>query len=109
MTVKKARQLMVCYEKAMETRDVTVDLRSTDLDTELQNMKTWYSNNLVTTEKKGDARQQEQDLYIDFRPKYYFLGFSSGASMANKALPQTIGWQDYNKAGAMGTFDPLAE
>ena len=109
MTVKKARQLMVCYEKAMETRDVTVDLRSTDLDTELQNMKTWYSNNLVTTEKKGDARQQEQDLYIDFRPKYYFLGFSSGTSMANKALPQTIGWQDYNKAGAMGTFDPLAE
>ena len=109
MTVKKARQLMVCYEKAMETRDVTVDLRSTDLDTELQNMKTWYSNNLVTTEKKGDARQQEQDLYIDFRPKYYFLGLGQGAQSHNPDLPQTIGWADYNRGGSNGTFDPLAE
>lgn len=109
MTVAKAKQLMVVYEKAMVVRDVTVDLRSTNLDEDLQEMKAWYGANLVTTEKKGDARQQEQDLYINFLPKYYFLGFSSGASMANKALPQTVGWQDYNKAGAMGTFDPLAE
>jgi len=109
MTVTKAKQLMVVYEQAMAVRNVTVDVNSSDLDAELQAMKDWYQANLVTTEKKGDARQQEQDLYITFLPKYYFLGFSSGASMANKALPQTIGWQDYNKAGVNGTFDPLAE
>ena len=52
---------------------------------------------------------QHNDLYMNFRPKYYFLGLSSGAQNANKGLPQTIGWQDYNNGGANGTFDPLAE
>ena len=28
-------------------------------------------------------------------------------SNANKALPQTIGWGDYNNGGANGTFDPM--
>lgn len=46
---------------------------------------------------------------MNFRPKYYFLGFTSATSNANKALPQTIGWGDYNNGGANGTFDPLAE
>jgi hypothetical protein len=60
--------------------------------------------------KKGDAyNSQHISEYIDFRPKYYLLGFPAGVSDAAKQLPQTIGWEDYNNGGAMGTFDPLAD
>lgn len=91
------------------TRTTTVDLRK-DLTTQLPQLAAWYADNLVRKDKKGDARDsQHNDEYINFRPNYYFLGLSSGASAADKSLPQTIGWQDYNQGGAMGTFDPLAE
>lgn len=87
-----------------------VDFRKEDLDTQLQTLKTWYQDNLVVSEKRGDAWDSQHNLlYMNFRPKYYFLGLSSGAQNANKGLPQTIGWQDYNNGGANGTFDPLAE
>lgn len=90
-------------------RPDSVDLRK-DLSTQLPALASWYTNNLVRNDKKGDARDsQHQDEYINFRPNYYFLGLSSGASAADKSLPQTIGWQDYNQGGSMGTFDPLAE
>ena len=69
-----------------------------------------YKDNLVWKEKRGDGYDSNHNLlYINFRPKYYFLGFSSGASSANNLIPQTIGWGDYNNGGANGTFDPLAE
>lgn len=87
-----------------------VDFRKEDLDTQLQTLKTWYQDNLVVSEKRGDAWDSQHNLlYMNFRPKYYFLGLCSGAQNANKGLPQTIGWQDYNNGGANGTFDPLAE
>ncbi|MEE1092033.1 MAG: RagB/SusD family nutrient uptake outer membrane protein [Prevotella sp.] len=87
-----------------------VDVRKEDLDTQLQTLKTWYQDNLVVSEKRGDAWDSQHNLlYMNFRPKYYFLGLCSGAQNANKGLPQTIGWQDYNNGGANGTFDPLAE
>ncbi len=90
------------------TRTTTVDLRN-DLAAQLPQLAAWYGDNLVRKDKKGDGRDsQHNDEYINFRPNYYFLGLSSGASAADKSLPQTIGWQDYNNAGAMGTFDPLA-
>ena len=70
----------------------------------------WYKTYLVMKVQKGDAYDSNKNhLFMNFRPKYYFLGFTSGASNANKALPQTIGWGDYNNGGANGTFDPLAE
>ena len=87
-----------------------VDLRKTDLATQLTELKTWYENNLVVKERKGDGRDsQHNDLTILFLPQYYLLGFSSGVQNQNKYLPQTIGWGDYNKGGTNGTFDPLAE
>ncbi|MBR1548496.1 MAG: RagB/SusD family nutrient uptake outer membrane protein, partial [Prevotella sp.] len=92
------------------TRYAGVDLRKSDLDTQLGELKTWYEDNLVVKERKGDGRDsQHNDLYIQFMPQYYLLGFSSGVQNQNKYLPQTIGWGDYNKAGANGTFDPLAD
>lgn len=86
-----------------------VDLRQ-ELDPQLETLKTWYDQYLVRKDKKGDGRDINQiDLYINFRPKYYLLGFNSSAQGSNSALPQTIGWDDFNNGGAPGTFDPLAE
>jgi hypothetical protein len=96
--------------KAGVERPDGVNFSQEDIRTQLTNLKTWYNTNLVTTYKVGDGRDsQHNPYYITFRPKYYLLGFSSGAQDHNKKLPQTIGWQDYNNGGAPGTFDPLAE
>ena len=87
-----------------------VDFRKTDIDTQLTTLKEWYNTNLVPQYKLGDGQDAQKNVeFITFLPKYYFLGLSSGAQNANKGLPQTIGWQDYNNGGAEGTFDPLAE
>ena len=85
-----------------------VDLRQ-DLTSQLETLKAWYQENLVRQKKIGDGRDDitKAELYINFRPKYYFLGFKAGVSEKNKGLPQTIGWEDSNNGGAMGTFDPL--
>ncbi len=98
------------YELAKDYRYKGVDFRKSDINTQLAELKAWYQENLVVKEGKGDGRDsQHNDLYINFRPKYYFLGLSSGVQNSNKGLPQTIGWQDYNNGGANGTFDPLAD
>ncbi len=92
------------------TRPSGLDLR-TDISTQQTELAQWYSDNLVMSMKYGDGRDSQHNLlYIDFRPKYYFLGIGSGAQSANKTMLQTIGWEDYiTGGGAMGTFDPLAE
>ena len=91
-------------------RPAGVDFRQADINTQLETLKAWYQDNLRVAIKYGDARDSQHNLlYINYRPKYYILGLSNSAQTSNKDLPQTIGWQDYNKGGAMGTFDPLAE
>jgi hypothetical protein len=67
----------------------------------------FYRLKLIRKLRKGDSYDSNHnELYMNFRPKYYFLGFSVGAQSANKKLPQTIGWEaTYNSP----TFDPLAE
>lgn len=97
--------------KAGVVRPKGVDLRK-DLAPQLEELKSWYQANLVRKEKKGDSRlaqgdNSKVDLYVKFLPKYYFLGFDSGTSTANSKLRQTVGWEDSNNGGAMGTFDPL--
>lgn len=95
--------------KAGVVRPEGVDLRKEDLNSQLNTLASWYNANLKQQVKKGDSYDSNKNLlYINFRPKYYFLGFTSGASTANKDLPQTIGWDDYN-TNSKGTFDPLAE
>ena len=90
-------------------RPAGVNLKN-DLTEQLEALKAWYQDNLVLKERKGDGRDaQHNDEFISFRPKYYFLGLSTGAQNSNKGLAQTIGWEDYNNGGAAGTFDPLAE
>lgn len=97
--------------KAGVVRPKGVDLRK-DLAPQLEELKSWYQANLVRKDKKGDSRlaqgdNSKVDLYVKFLPKYYFLGFDSGTSTANPKLRQTVGWEDTNNGGAMGTFDPL--
>jgi hypothetical protein len=105
---KNLPEVVYAAEKAM--RPAGVNFSKGDMNQQLENLKQWYKDNLVIKERKGDGRDsQHNDLYMNFRPKYYFLGLSSGTQNANKGLPQTIGWQDYNNGGAPGTFDPLAE
>jgi len=100
----------VVYAAAAAVRPAGVDLRKADLDAQLNNLKTWYQTNLVSSVKRGDGYDSQHNLLtINFRPKYYFLGFSSGAQTYNKDLPQTIGWEVYNSGGSMGTYDPFAE
>ena len=96
--------------KAGVARPEGVNFSVADVATQLETLKAWYNTNLVTSYKLGDGRDSQHNaLYINFRPKYYFLGLSSGAQTHNQKLPQTIGWEDYNNGGANGTFDPLAE
>jgi hypothetical protein len=96
----------VFYAAAAAVRPEGVDLRN-ELGPQLETLKAWYQANLVTSIKRGDGYNSDHMLlFINFRPKYYFLGCSQGASSANKGLPQMIGWEDYN-TGGMGTYDPF--
>ncbi len=86
-----------------------IDLRK-DLEDQQETLKSWYEENLVRKEKKGDAYDSNQiPLYMNFLPRYYFLGFGRSAQSNNTKLPQTIGWEDYNNGGADGVFDPLGD
>ena len=94
--------------KAGVSRCEGVDLRS-PLSSQTTVLADWYKANLVRSKKKGDGRDsQHNDLYVNFRPNYYILGYTLGAMQAAKSLPQTIGWENANAGGANGTFDPLA-
>lgn len=96
--------------KAGVERCAAVDLRQEGLTDQLTTLATWYNENLVMKVKKGDSyTSAHEQLYMNFRPKYYLLGFPSGVSAENKGIEQTIGWGDYNNGGSNGTFDPLAE
>ena len=107
VTVTAAKNIPeVFYAAAAAVRPEGVDLRN-ELGPQLETLKAWYQANLVTSIKRGDGYNSDHMLlFINFRPKYYFLGFSQGASSANKGLPQMIGWEDYN-TGGMGTYDPF--
>lgn len=90
-------------------RAEAVDYRK-ELAPQLESLKDFYTQYFVRKLKKGDGYDQNHiPQTMMFYPKYYFLGFAQGAQSNNKGLQQTVGWEDYNNAGANGTFDPLAE
>lgn len=90
-------------------RPAAIDYRQ-DLEPQLQTLSEWYQTYLERATKKGDSYNSDHvQLYMDYRPNYYFPGLSYGAMTANPTLEQTIGWGDVAKGGAPGTFDPLAE
>ncbi|WP_372772603.1 RagB/SusD family nutrient uptake outer membrane protein [Mangrovibacterium sp.] len=65
----------------------------------------FYTTKLTRKERLGDSNGK----YVDFKPKYYFLGLSRNVQQNNVTLKQTVGWEDLNNGNAPGTFDPLAE
>ncbi len=100
-----------CFIEARKLRDsecsINLSLDFSAQGTSMTNLKNFYLYKLLRKVRKGDARDSgHNDLFMNFRPKYYFLGLSSGAQAANKTLLQTIGWEaNYSSA----SFDPLAE
>ncbi len=90
--------------KAGVVRCQAVDLRK-DLKPQIDALKAWYKEHLTYKVNKGDARNSmHDDLYMNFQPQYYFLGFRKGIQNRNTTLPQTIGWEDTN-TNANGTYD----
>lgn len=91
------------------TRPAALDLRN-DLSTQTEALREFYNANLIRKTKKGDSYNDSQaELYIEFLPRYYFLGFNQGIQSSATTLTQTIGWGDYMNGGSNGTFDPLEE
>lgn len=91
------------------TRPAAIDYRNDGLSAQTQELASWYRTYLVRKKKKGDAyTSAHTELYVNFRPEFYLLGFTQGTQISNLGLPQNMGWNDYNAGGA-GTFDPLAE
>lgn len=68
-------------------------------------LKTYITNTLIRKTKQGDRL----NVAVNFKPKYYFIGFNSSIQKNNVNLQQTVGWDDALRGGADGTFDPLAE
>ena len=98
-------QLGIGGEKHMHTG---VNTKSVSLKQD--KLKTFYNQNFKRKTILGDGRSSTQALlYVEFLPRYYFLGLTSGAQSNNVDLPQTIGWEDAQHKGTPGTFDPLAK
>lgn len=92
-----------------ERADAVMDLRNPVADQQ-DKLKAFYDKYLQYKKKKGDSYDlNHTELYVNFRPKYYFPGLTQGAMSQNPSVEQVIGWGDHNHGGAMGTFDPLAE
>jgi hypothetical protein len=86
------------------TRPVALDLK-TDLRTQFSALADFYNANLTRKHRRGD----EAGKVVTFKPKCYFIGFTSGAQDNNNTLLQTVGWADVVHGNINGTFDPLAE
>lgn len=91
-----------------EERCAALDLRK-PLAGQQEVLRDWYHDYLVRKTKKGDSYNDQTEMYMNYRAKYYLLGLPYGALSTDANLQQTIGWQDTNRGGANGTFDPLAE
>lgn len=101
----------IAYDEnfAGERADAVIDLRIPVAEQQ-DKLKAFYNKYLVRKTKKGDSYDNNHsELYINFRPQYYFLGLTQGAQNSSPAVMQTIGWGNHNNGGAPGTYDPLAE
>ena len=71
----------------------------------IDDLAKFYKDKLVRKTLRGD----EINKTVYFPPKNYIIGLTNGAQDANQTLLQTVGWKDYMRNNASGTFDPLAE
>ncbi|MCF3109226.1 RagB/SusD family nutrient uptake outer membrane protein [Niabella sp. CC-SYL272] len=79
---------------------IAVDPDAADFTTQLNNLKTFFDNNLVvvSTDQPMDKDGSGNPLFISFRQNYYISGLNNTALSLNPWLQQTIGWNDYNNA-----------
>ena len=90
--------------------DLSETLVTSPLDDQLEKLTEFYDQYLVRKTVKGDGYDSNNtQLVIDFKPRYYILGLTQSAQANNPTMEQTVGWEDYSRGGAPGTFDPLAE
>ncbi|WP_346238625.1 RagB/SusD family nutrient uptake outer membrane protein [Niabella insulamsoli] len=84
---------------------IAVDPDASDFQTQLNNLKTFFDNNIVivATDQPVDRDASGNPLFISYRQNYYISGLNSAALSLNPWLLQTIGWNDYS--GSPGTFD----
>ena len=109
MTVDYAKTIITIYDTGAKVRNITANVNSDDLQNQLIALKKWYEGNL-TWQLRQSGRYSDHSLKtIYFNPRNYFLGLKSNVSQKNVGIYQTVGWEDVNNGGAMGTFDPLAE
>ena len=88
--------------------DLSEKLVNKPLDEQLENLKAFYDKYLVRKTIKGDGYDSNNlPLYMTWNARYYFWGYTQGEQINNPDLPQTVGWEDYNKSGANGEYDPL--
>ena len=99
--------------KAGVERFKGLDLRQEINDEEgnqLTLLQAFYNEHFVRMVRKGDAYDSSKvPLYMNFLPRYYFIGLANGAMNNCVGIKQNIGWADTNNGGANGTFDPLAD
>jgi len=83
---------------------ISVDPDASDFATQLNNLKTFFDNNIVVrgTDKPMDNISGTA-VNINFRPNYYLFGLTSTVLSLNPWLLQNNGWNDYS--GAAGTFN----
>ncbi|MDR0845644.1 MAG: RagB/SusD family nutrient uptake outer membrane protein [Tannerella sp.] len=87
-----------------DIRPAALDLKK-ELSSQFGALANFYDANLIRKTRRGD----EDGKVVTFQPKYYFIGFTSGAQTNNITLLQTIGWEDVVNGNINGTYDPLAE
>jgi len=81
------------------------DASAATFATQLNNLKTYFDNNLkvVGTDQPMDKDGSGLPVFINFRQNYYVAGLNASVLSLNPWLKQTIGWNDYS--GVPGTYD----
>ena len=93
------------------TEDITctesADDEITYADAKVKALAQFYQEHFKRKNLSTDGN--DETILPTFKPYYYILGFKKNAMQNNVSLEQNIGWGDYWRGGADGTFDPLAE
>ena len=93
------------------TEDITctesADDEITYADAKVKALAQFYQEHFKRKNLSTDGN--DETILPTFKPYYYILGFKKNAMQNNVSLEQNIGWGDYWRGGADGTFDPFAE
>lgn len=92
------------------TEVMTVDESGEDpvyANTRVKALADFYQENFKRKNLNTDTN--DETVIPTYKIHCYIFGFKKNAMQNNVSLEQNIGWGDYWKGGADGTFDPLAE